>query len=225
MSSEVDWFDLDLNIEFDGVTLTIAELKKALQKDKKFVRLKNGTIARLPEKLIQKFQYLIEFGQSSDTAIRFRDHHLSFIDKLMDEADSKSIDPKSEQKLTRLEQFTHIKSYDLPTNLHGELRDYQRAGFNWLNFLSEFNFGGCLADDMGLGKTVQTLALLQQHINNNQAYIGPFQLAAGDREIYTRHRLCVALRDKTHPGFTASAEEITNPYHLRTLAPGYIISV
>ena len=30
-----------------------------------------------------------------------------------------------------------------------------------MQFLSKFNFGGCLADDMGLGKTVQTLAMLQ----------------------------------------------------------------
>jgi len=168
LSSEVDWFDLNLDIEFNGIPLTLAELKKALQKEKKFVRLKDGTIARLPEKLIQKFQYLIEFGQSADSVIRFRDHHLSFVDKLMDEADSKQIDHGSGEKIARLEQFTHIKNYPLPPNLRGELRDYQRAGYNWLNFLSEFSFGGCLADDMGLGKTVQTLALLQQHINKNQ---------------------------------------------------------
>ncbi len=168
LSSEVDWFDLNLDIEFDGVSLTLAELKKALQKEKKFVRLKDGSIARLPEKLIQKFQYLIEFGQSSDSAIRFRDHHLSFVDKLLDEADRKQIDDNSQKKLGRLEQFTHIKNYPLPENLNGELRDYQRAGYNWLNFLNEFSFGGCLADDMGLGKTVQTLALLQQQINKHQ---------------------------------------------------------
>ena len=56
MSSEIDWFDLDLVIDFDGVSLTLAELKKALQKEKKFVRLRDGSIARLPEKLIQKFE-------------------------------------------------------------------------------------------------------------------------------------------------------------------------
>src|SRR5690606_20816347 len=36
----------------------------------------------------------------------------------------------------------------------------QKAGYDWLRFLQDYNFGGCLADDMGLGKTVQTLALL-----------------------------------------------------------------
>jgi non-specific serine/threonine protein kinase len=166
LSSEVDWFDLNLEIDFDGTGLTLAELKKALQKEKKFVRLKNGSIARLPEKLIQKFQYLLEFGQTSNGKIRFRDHHLSFVDKLLTEADNREIDKFSEQKLGKLQQFTRIKSYDIPKNLKGELRDYQRAGYNWLNFLNEFSFGGCLADDMGLGKTVQTLAFIQGEVNN-----------------------------------------------------------
>ena len=168
LSSEVDWFDLNLTIEFDGVPLTLAELKKALQKGKRFVRLKNGSIARLPEKLIQKFQYLIEFGQTETSSIRFQDHHLSFVDKLLDEADSKELDKRSEKKLKKLDNFNKIKDQRLPENLIGELRDYQKAGFNWLNFLREFSFGGCLADDMGLGKTVQTLAFLQNELNNNK---------------------------------------------------------
>ena len=49
-----------------------------------------------------------------------------------------------------------------PPEFVGELRDYQRAGLGWLNFLNEFRLGGCLADDMGLGKTIQVLALLEE---------------------------------------------------------------
>jgi non-specific serine/threonine protein kinase len=168
LSSEMDWFDLNLSIEFDGVPLTLAELKKALQKEKKFVRLKDGSIARLPENLIQKFQYLVEFGQPETSSIRFHDHHLSFVDKLLDEADQRQVDKLSEKKLKKLDRFKKIKEYPLPENLIGELRDYQRAGFNWLHFLKEFNFGGCLADDMGLGKTVQTLAFLQSEVNSKK---------------------------------------------------------
>ena len=168
LSSDIDWFDLELSIEFDGVPLTLAELKKALQQQKRFVKLKNGSIARLPEKLIQKFQYLVEFGQPETASIRFQDHHLSFVDKILDEADTRHLDQLSERKIKKLEKFKKIKEYPLPANLIGELRDYQRAGYNWLNFLKEFSFGGCLADDMGLGKTVQTLTLLQNEINNKK---------------------------------------------------------
>ena len=49
----------------------------------------------------------------------------------------------------------------MPKGFKGKLRPYQKAGYNWMRFLSEYNFGGCLADDMGLGKTVQTLAVLE----------------------------------------------------------------
>jgi non-specific serine/threonine protein kinase len=167
VSSEIDWFDLNLAIEFNGISLTLEELKKALQREKRFVRLRDGSIARLPEKLIQKFQYLVEFGNTNNNeTIRFRDHHLAFVDNLLEEADDRKLDEFSKEKLEKLDQFTHIKKRPLPKNMQGTLRDYQKAGYNWLYFLKEFNFGGCLADDMGLGKTVQTLAFIQTEINN-----------------------------------------------------------
>lgn len=50
----------------------------------------------------------------------------------------------------------------------GQLRPYQKRGFSWLHFLSEWGLGSCLADDMGLGKTVQTLALLQKYWNTTE---------------------------------------------------------
>ena len=41
---------------------------------------------------------------------------------------------------------------------HGELRDYQKRGVAWLQFLTSHGFGALLADDMGLGKTIQVIA-------------------------------------------------------------------
>lgn len=51
----------------------------------------------------------------------------------------------------------------LPKDLQATLRPYQKAGYDWLVFLSEHHMGGILADDMGLGKTLQALALLLRH--------------------------------------------------------------
>ena len=48
-----------------------------------------------------------------------------------------------------------------PAGFVGQLRDYQREGLGWMEFLRAFGFGGCLADDMGVGKTAQVLALLE----------------------------------------------------------------
>lgn len=60
-------------------------------------------------------------------------------------------------KLAHTELISVIES---PAGLQAQLRDYQRQGLAWLQFLREFHLGGVLADDMGLGKTIQTLAHL-----------------------------------------------------------------
>lgn len=43
---------------------------------------------------------------------------------------------------------------------NGDLREYQKEGFQWLKVLYENGINGILADEMGLGKTVQVIALL-----------------------------------------------------------------
>jgi SNF2 family DNA or RNA helicase len=45
-------------------------------------------------------------------------------------------------------------------DIRATLRDYQRRGIAWLQFIAELGLGALLADDMGLGKTLQTIALL-----------------------------------------------------------------
>ncbi len=60
----------------------------------------------------------------------------------------------------RLQNFKGIETVIPPASLKTELRDYQKEGLSWLQFLREYDLGGILADDMGLGKTVQALAHL-----------------------------------------------------------------
>ena len=60
----------------------------------------------------------------------------------------------------RLSDFQGIKPVATPDGFNATLRDYQKQGLAWIQFLREFEFNGILADDMGLGKTVQTLAHL-----------------------------------------------------------------
>lgn len=165
ISSETDWFDIELNLEFDGISVSLEELKKALRANKKFVKLRDGSLARLPEKLIEKLNYMINFGKANENSIRFANHHLTFVDRLLAEADQKNMDPLSEEKIKKLDKFDEIKKCKLPDNFVGELRDYQKAGYDWVNFLKDFSFGGILADDMGLGKTIQALVLLRNEIN------------------------------------------------------------
>lgn len=60
-----------------------------------------------------------------------------------------------------LEDFRKIPRSDLPSDLQGILRDYQRQGVDWLRFLKRAGLGAILADDMGLGKTLEALCTIE----------------------------------------------------------------
>ena len=59
----------------------------------------------------------------------------------------------------------------------GELKGYQKVGFNWLMSLYDQGLNGILADEMGLGKTVQTIALLS-FLAEDRGVWGPFLVVA-----------------------------------------------
>ena len=58
----------------------------------------------------------------------------------------------------KLNSFGGVQQVVAPQGLQATLRDYQREGLSWMQFLREYDFAGILADDMGLGKTIQALA-------------------------------------------------------------------
>jgi SNF2 family DNA or RNA helicase len=70
---------------------------------------------------------------------------------------------------------------ELP-GLNAELRDYQKRGVAWIEFLERLSLNGCLADDMGLGKTMQVIARLvrerEADTNDDQSTPGPTLLIA-----------------------------------------------
>ncbi|MEI6654578.1 MAG: DEAD/DEAH box helicase [Verrucomicrobiota bacterium] len=66
--------------------------------------------------------------------------------------------PELAELAAKLRDFSGIERVALPDGVNATLRDYQLAGFHWMQFLARHGLHGILADDMGLGKTLQTLA-------------------------------------------------------------------
>jgi len=66
-----------------------------------------------------------------------------------------------------MDEIENYKDVDLPENINGTLRPYQKRGFSWLVQNTFMNFGSILADDMGLGKTLQILTTILHFKNNN----------------------------------------------------------
>jgi len=59
--------------------------------------------------------------------------------------------------LANLQEPTRFEPIPDPDAIHGTLRDYQKRGVAWIQFLESLGLNGCLADDMGLGKTLQVI--------------------------------------------------------------------
>ena len=64
------------------------------------------------------------------------------------------------EMLSKLQDKQQFEPIENPPQLNGTLREYQKRGVAWLQYLESLGLNGCLADDMGLGKTVQIIARL-----------------------------------------------------------------
>ena len=160
VNESIDWFDIHAVMRFGDYEIPFNELRKLINKKSKEIKLPNGEIAVIPDSWLtdyaELFAFMEEDGQGQN--LKLKKHHLSLIEDLRN---GQLAQVTMDRKLQKLQGFEEIEDYELPKGFKGKLRPYQKAGYNWMRFLAEYSFGGCLADDMGLGKTVQTLALLQ----------------------------------------------------------------
>jgi non-specific serine/threonine protein kinase len=169
VSSGIDWFDIQAVVNFGDLEVSLKDIRRAIRRRDRYIKLVDGSIGALPEEWIERYRHLFAVGEETDTGVRVSHSHLTLLDQLMSEADRAQADEEFQNRLTQLQSFSSIASKKLPEHFQGELRPYQKAGYDWLQFLHDYNFGGCLADDMGTGKTIQALAMLQALYENGQA--------------------------------------------------------
>jgi SNF2 family DNA or RNA helicase len=162
VSSGVDWLSLRLNFESEGVAVTQEELARCLSEGRRYVRLADGTFARLdPQKVREVLQRQAEIlATGGGNGGRLPLSQAGRIEDLLAQVGRSNVSTDARDLFHKLKDIDEIKGARKPRNLRAQLRPYQEQGFHWLWFLHEIGSGGVLADDMGLGKTVQTLALL-----------------------------------------------------------------
>jgi superfamily II DNA or RNA helicase len=164
LTSNVDWFDLEVEWDFEGVTASLPRLLSALRRGDKYVQLDDGSQGILPEEWLARYACLAELGQVKGDRLKFLPTQAALLDALLAAQENPvvSVDQTFVGLRDKLRSFDGIRPCHEPRSFAGELRQYQREGLGWLHFLDEYGFGGCLADDMGLGKTVQILAFLDE---------------------------------------------------------------
>ena len=162
VSSGVDWLSLRLNFESEGVAVTQEELARCLTEGRKYVRLADGSFARLdPQKVREVLQRQAEIlATGGGNGGKLPLSQAGRIEDLLAQLGRSTLTADTRELFKKLRDIDEIKGTKKPRNLKAQLRPYQEQGFHWLWFLHEIGSGGVLADDMGLGKTVQTLALL-----------------------------------------------------------------
>ncbi|MBS1787908.1 MAG: DEAD/DEAH box helicase [Acidobacteria bacterium] len=161
VTSGIDWFDVQAIINFGDLEVSLAEIRKSLRKKERFIKLADGSIGEIPEEWLEKYKHLFGLSEAKEDGFRVARHHVTLLDQLLSDNEQITTDKGFERARAWLKNFQGIETKSLPENFLGELRPYQKAGFDWLHFLREARFGGCLADDMGTGKTIQTLCFLQ----------------------------------------------------------------
>ncbi|WP_035691840.1 DEAD/DEAH box helicase [Azospirillum halopraeferens] len=183
-STGVDWFGLSLGVTVDGQRLdllpvllpilralpdeeVLPTLGTAAPDEPVFVPLGDGRLLPMPSgRLGAVLRALYELyrvgGIADDGTIRLtpaRAAELADAEAVTAAAGLRWMGGERLRALgARLRGFSGIERVPVPAGLTATLRDYQRAGLDWMQFLRDYGLGGVLADDMGLGKTVQALA-------------------------------------------------------------------
>lgn len=161
VTSGIDWFDVKAVVHFNEIEVSLAEIRKSLRKNDRFIKLADGSVGEIPPEWLEKYKHLFGLSETKENGFRLARHHVALLDQLLSDNETITFDKQFEQARAWLKNFAGVRSQTIPKGFQGEMRPYQKAGLDWLSFLRESRFGGCLADDMGIGKTIQALCFLQ----------------------------------------------------------------
>lgn len=180
-SSGIEWFNLELGITIGDERINLLPiLSQMIRNSRAFldeakknnqelcVDLPDGRRISLPVDRVQNMLNLLRevYGMHHlrDGALKISAKDVGYLQELEAATKAMSMRWLGGQRLfelaRKLHTFEGVQEIPPPEKMKADLRDYQKTGLNWLQFLREYGLGGLLADDMGLGKTVQVLAYL-----------------------------------------------------------------
>ncbi len=161
---EKGWLDFKVGYKVGEYTLPLNLFKKAKNG---FVKVDDNTWAKVDEKELEALKAQLEEFEAHAYKDGFRTDITKFqnLEELIAHVGGlRSLSEEYEQFERELTDFDFNPGFMLPEEIESTLiengfalRDYQRAGIHWLNWLTDHYLHGILADDMGLGKTLQTI--------------------------------------------------------------------
>ena len=161
VTSGMDWLNVKLSYESEGIGVDRNELRRCLAEGKKYVRLDDGSFAPFDADAVKAMlEREVELMTAAGKTGRLPLAQAGRVQELLLGASGSSVTASARELFQKLGNIEEITATKKPRALKATLRPYQDAGLSWLKFIHDIGSGGVLADDMGLGKTVQTIALL-----------------------------------------------------------------
>lgn len=159
-----NWFEVGVEFSVGGSErIAASEIRRLLRSGQNALRLGSGKRAVVHEGLLDEFEQVLRDcnpEQRQPGVYRFDQRDAAYVESLHETigAHFSGTELFSREQPGAGEQLAAAQL----GRFEAILRDYQKHGVAWLNFLARKGWGGILADEMGLGKTVQTLAFLSQ---------------------------------------------------------------
>lgn len=170
LSERTDWLEIAFAIE-DIDEAELPGILSSIRLRKRYFRLASGSFVSLEEPGLDSLANLFEQVDVSDRdlagkTIQIPKYRALYLDSLLRDSGAHFMERSASFK----EMVQNIREpqdmeFEIPPEVRGVLRDYQKTGFKWLKTLAHYGMGGILADDMGLGKTLQVLAFTASERN------------------------------------------------------------
>ncbi len=178
-SGKYDYFEMDFKIG-DIHPQETTNILRAFRSNLKYYKLKNGEYLDLEELELNKFLKLLDVMATSDSVnnhIEISKSKGAFLDSYLEENNLRYIKGKKELKEVR-DKLKNIDKLNFkePADLKGQLREYQKIGYNWFKTLDYLGFGGILGDEMGLGKTLQAITFILSNKGSKTLIVAPTSL-------------------------------------------------
>ena len=156
LSHGIQFLDGEGDLEIEGERISLLDALAQYRKNN-YITLSDGNQAVVDPDYMARLERLV---QKNKKGVRVSFFDLPLLEDLMGEAAAAADLPKAREVFAGFNRIQERRP--ALSRFRGDLRPYQVAGLQWLDYLRANQLGGCLADDMGLGKTVQAIALLAE---------------------------------------------------------------
>lgn len=157
LSSGIDFLEGSATVSLGEEEMSLRKFLQQYNKQK-YITLSDGNRALIDGDYVKRLERIFRKAERGSERVKVSFFDLPEIENLLQERLQGEV---FEHHRQFYEGFNSLSSKRMKFDgVKATLRNYQKEGVKWLNYLYENNIGGCLADDMGLGKTLQTITML-----------------------------------------------------------------